>query len=244
MDFTAIDEVFGKINQQQRPDSSLDLFKLIRKRDWDGGGGGGSRRHHKLAQSTLNKLAADRKMKYISTVRSNPYVDRTVIFNQFTSNVIQAASATLLNSNMEPIRDEPVPENIQQQQQQQRRLIDPFAKSNPAVRFNLNRNELNLLNEEAAKKASGLFRVSSASLANKFDIVIPTGMVLPSIKRTYGNGPNDMIDSNSRRYEHESVFDRLNPKYVISKKKRNSLTKVWHAYAYRASSLSISSLFG
>ena len=90
MDFAAIDEVFSKL---QRPSSSLDLFKLIRKRDMFD-----DRVRRKLAQSTAHKIAADRKMKYMSTLRSNPFIDRTVVFNQFTSNMIQAASATILRT--------------------------------------------------------------------------------------------------------------------------------------------------
>lgn len=255
MDFAAIDEVFRKLNQP-RPDSSIGLFKLIRKRDWAGddlGGLAGGRSRRKLAPSTLNKIAAERKLNHMSTLRSNPFIDRTVLFNQFTSNAVQAASATILSNNMEIVRDQIVetPPPLTQQQLQQQQLLSQrrqqqlhqqqlqqqlhqqqlqqqlaeqsYMKQDPSVRFNLNRNELNLLNEEANKARNGLFRVSSASMNGKFDIVIPTGM-LPSIKRKLRDaGVNH--EASTRREERESVFERLNPKYV-NRKKRNSLTKV------------------
>lgn len=203
MDFTAIDEVVKKQrereqDQQLRPtSSSLDIFKLIRKRQWE------DRVRHKLAQSTLNKLAAERKMKYISTLRSNPYIDRTVIFNQFTSGVIQQASATILNTGL--FESASTNSVVQQQESSRKRQQEQQQQfGNVPQRFNLNRNELNLLNGREVD-----LRVSSATLANKFDIVIPTGIELPPIKPL--------------RQEHESVFERLNPKF---KKKRHSISKV------------------
>lgn len=224
MDFTALDEAI-RLKQQQkqdqeqqqqqqqqdeaRPGSSIELFKIIRnkQRQWD------DRMRRKFAQSTLNQIAAERKIKYISTMRSNPYIDRTVIFNQFTSNVIQAASATILDTAANDY------EEITARQQPN----NPYNRTNMnGVRFNLNRNEMNLLNQQQQKEQqnidSSIFRVGSSSLNNKFDIVIPTGVVLPPIKGNY--------DQYQSQPENDTVFDRLNPKYAVIKRNRNLLSKV------------------
>lgn len=248
MDFTAIDEAIRlkqQMNDQQeqqqqeqqqlqkrqqqqdqgRSDSSLELFKIIRKRQWD------DRMRRKFAQSTLNQIAADRKIKYISTIRSNPYIDRTVIFNQFTSNVIQAASATILDNEYQETTTTRRNNNDPNNNNNPNSYNNPYNRPNMnALRFNLNRNEMNLLNQQQQQQeannidSSGLFRVGSSSLNNKFDIVIPTGVVLPPIKTSY------TANQYQPQPEHESVFDRLNPKYVI-KKNRISLSKVAYIYA-------------
>lgn len=194
----------------------LDLFKLIRKRQWE------ERISHSLSSNPSSTVKlGDKKLKYISTMRSNPFIDRTVLFNQFTTGVIQAASANILNNNnntasldtngvkkLRPLQNEAL---ISRFLAKQSNASSSTRFNSNSVRFNLNRNEINLIEHEKNNSESSLFRVSSATLANKFDIIIPTA--LPPIKQS----------SQDRHYE--SVFERLNPKYV-TRRKRTNLAKV------------------
>jgi hypothetical protein len=187
----------------------LNLFKLIRKNERYGS------RRPKLPHTSVFE-----ELKNIN----NPYIDRTVIFNQYTTSVIHAASANLFttNSNMKRI----IPsvfsqlfnntnDTVQQlhQQQQQRR---PITNS-----FNLSRNELSMINGTSRRDKSAMdFDANKNEAASdgeetvvvarkKLNIYVPTAMSrLPDIKESNHNNNNNYTSDNRPKLLNTSdLFD-------------------------------------